>query len=56
VTYRVEFEGDALERLNGLPKNAFDALVESIGDYGILSFRVDERAELIRIFGILWAG
>jgi hypothetical protein len=26
------------------------------GDYGILSFRVDDRAELIRIFGILWAG
>jgi hypothetical protein len=26
------------------------------GDYGILSFRVDEPAELIRIFGILWAG
>jgi hypothetical protein len=82
VTYRVEFEGDALERLSGLPKDAFDALVESVvgmvrdpwnaneaapgegapyreaffGDYGILSFRVDERAERIRIFGILWAG
>ncbi|MDQ2874763.1 MAG: hypothetical protein M3Y33_08230 [Actinomycetota bacterium] len=82
MTYRVEFEGDALERLNGLPRNAFDALVESVvglvrdpwnanemapsqgapyreaffGDYGLLSFRVDERTELIRIFGILWAG
>lgn len=82
MTYQVEFEGDALVRLNGLPKNAFDALVKSVvaltrepwdanevtpggdapyrevffGDYGILSFRVDEPAELIRIFGILWAG
>jgi hypothetical protein len=82
VTYRVEFEGDALVRLNGLPEDAFDALVNRIvaltrepwdasevtpgdeapyreaffGDYGIVSFRVDDSAELIRIFGIVWAG
>jgi hypothetical protein len=82
VTYRVEFEGDALTRLRGLPKDAFDALVARVvtltrepwdasqvspgdeppyreaffGSYGIISFRVDDTAELIQIFGIVWAG
>ena len=32
MSYRVEFEGDALVRLNGLPKNAFGALVDSVVD------------------------
>lgn len=82
MTYRVEFEGDALVRLRGLPEDAFDALVSRIvalarepwdasevapgdeapyreaffGTHGIISFRVDDSAERIRIFGIVWAG
>jgi hypothetical protein len=77
VTYRAEFEGGALVQLNGLPRAAFDALVERVAvlvrepwdaqlitpgadpayrqavfgvGWGLLSFRVDEAAELIRIF------
>jgi hypothetical protein len=30
VSYRAEFEGDALVELDGLPKDAFDALVERV--------------------------
>lgn len=30
MTYRVEFEGDALVQLNGLPSVTFDALVERV--------------------------
>lgn len=30
MTYRVEFEGDALTRLRGLPRDAFDALVDRV--------------------------
>ena len=83
MSYRPEFEGDALVQLNGLPKAAFDALVERVavlvlepwdatvippgndpvyrwtifgGGYGLLSFRVDEATEVIRIFDILWIG
>jgi hypothetical protein len=83
VSYRAEFEGDALAELNGLPKQAFDALVERVvelvdapwdaavmppGDdpayrrtvfgegYGLLIFRVDDEAELIRISRIVWIG
>lgn len=82
MTYRVEFEGDALTRLRALPGDAFDVLVDRLvaltrepwdasqvtpgdeppyreaffGGYGIISFRVDDTAELIRIFGIVWAG
>ena len=87
VSYRPEFEGDALVQLNGLPQAAFDALVERDAvlvlvlvlepwdasvippandpayrltvfgaGYGLLSFRVDEAAEVIRIFDILWIG
>lgn len=83
MSYRPEFEGAALVQLNGLPKAAFDALVERVAvlvlepwdaavippsndpayrrtvfgaGYGLLSFRVDEAAELIRIFDILWIG
>lgn len=32
MTYRVEFEGGALVQLNGLPKDAFDAIVERVVD------------------------
>jgi hypothetical protein len=83
VSYRPEFEGDALVQLNGLPKAAFDALLERVAvlvdepwdaavippaddpayrrtvfgaGFGLLSFRADEAAELIRIFDILWVG
>jgi hypothetical protein len=83
VSYRPEFEGAALVQLNGLPKTAFDALVERVAilarepwdaavippandpayrrtvfgvGYGLLSFRVDDVAEVIRIFDILWIG
>ena len=83
MSYRPEFEGAALVQLNGLPKAAFDALVERVAvlvlepwdaavippgndpayrrtvcgaGYGLLSFRVDEAAERIRIFDILWMG
>jgi hypothetical protein len=83
VSFRPEFEGDALVQLSGLPEAAFDALVKRVvalvderwdavvlppGDdpayrgtvfgagYGLLSFRVDEAAEVIRIFNIVWAG
>ena len=83
MSYRPAFEGAALVQLNGLPKAAFDALVERAAvlvlepwdaavippdnnpayrrtvfgaGYGLLSFRVDEAAELIRIFDILWVG
>lgn len=30
MTYRAEFEGGALVQLNGLPRAAFDALVERV--------------------------
>lgn len=30
MTYRAEFEGDALVQLNGLPQAAFDALLERV--------------------------
>ena len=30
MTYRVEFEGGALVRLNGLPSAIFDALVQRV--------------------------
>ena len=30
MSYRPEFEGAALVQLNGLPKEAFDALVERV--------------------------
>jgi hypothetical protein len=83
VSYQVEFEGLALVQLNGLPPDAFDALVERVmvlviapwdaelmerdGDparrqvvfgqgLGLLSFRVDDHVELIRIFDIAWIG
>jgi hypothetical protein len=29
---------------------------KSFGDHGLISFRVDEDAELLVIFNILWAG
>jgi hypothetical protein len=32
MTYRVKFEGGALVQLNGLPKDAFDAIVERVVD------------------------
>jgi hypothetical protein len=32
VTYRVQFEGQALVQLKGLPSAAFDALVERVAD------------------------
>jgi hypothetical protein len=32
VNYRAEFEGPALTQLNGLPRDAFDAMVERIVD------------------------
>lgn len=83
MTYRVEFEGDALVQLNGLPSVPFDALVDRMvtlvrepwdadlvvtadgsahretvfGEgFGLLSFRVDDVAELISIFDIAWIG
>ncbi len=83
MSYRPEFEGNALVQLNGLPKAAFDALVERVAvlvdepwdatvippandpayrrtvfgaGYGLLSFRVDDLAEVIRIFDIVWIG
>ncbi len=83
MSYRPEFEGDALVQLNGLPKAAFDALLGRVAvlvdepweaavippahdlayrravfgaGFGLLSFRVDETAEVIRIFDILWVG
>jgi hypothetical protein len=31
VSYRVQFEGQALVQLKGLPESIFDALVERIG-------------------------
>ncbi len=81
MSYRPEFEGNALVQLNGLPPVAFDALVERVAvlvdepwdatvippannpayrqtvfgaGYGLLSFRVDDVAEVLRIFNILW--
>jgi hypothetical protein len=30
VSYRVQFEGGALVQLNGIPSDAFDALVERV--------------------------
>jgi hypothetical protein len=83
MTYRARFEGGALRQLDGLPKVAFDALVERVvvlvqepwdadlpdpgsdpthrqatfGEgYGLLSFRVDDSAELVSIFDIAWIG
>jgi hypothetical protein len=83
MTYRIWFEGKALVQLNGIPKAAFDALVEKVvvlldepwdatviqpgndpayrrtvfgAGYGLLSFRVDDGAELIRVFDIAWIG
>lgn len=83
MSYSVGFEGKALVQLNGLPPDAFDALVERVVDLvdapwdadlmyagqdsayrevvfgqgsGLLSFRVDDPAELIRIFDIAWIG
>jgi hypothetical protein len=83
VSYRVQFEGQALVQLKGLPLAIFDALVERVTDlvrgalgrrsdeawrrpclpaglfghgYGLLSFQVDEAAEVIAIFDITWIG
>jgi hypothetical protein len=83
MTYRIEFEGNALVQLHGIPEAAFDALVECAlvlglqpwdatvmppgndstyrwtvfgSGYGLLSFRVDDAAELIRVFDIAWVG
>lgn len=83
MSYRVQFEGQALVQLKGLPQVIFDALVERITDlvrepwdadlmtpggdpayrqalfghgYGLLSFQVDEDAEVIAIFDVTWIG
>ena len=83
MSYRVRFEAYALVQLNGLPSDAFDALVERVvalveepwdavvmspGDdpayrravfgsgWGLLTFHVDDSAELIRIFDLTWIG
>lgn len=83
MSYRAEFDGNALVQLNGLPKAAFDALVERVAvlvlepwdaavvppandpafrrtlcgaGYGLLSFQLDEAAQVIRIYDILWVG
>jgi hypothetical protein len=83
VNYRVQFEGNALVQLNGLPGDAFDALTDRVVDLvrapwdaelmdrggnparrqvvfgqglGLITFDVDDGAELIRIFGIAWIG
>jgi hypothetical protein len=57
MTYRVEFEGQALRQLKGIPPSVFDALVERVVDgYGLLSFRVDDATELISIFDLAWIG
>lgn len=75
MSYHVGFEGKALIQLNGLPPEAFDAMVERVVDLvdapwdadlmdargspdfrqvlfgqglGLLSFRADDAAELIR--------
>jgi hypothetical protein len=83
MSYRVGFEGKALVQLNGLPPEAFDAMVERVVDLvdapwdadlldargsaafrqvvfgrglGLLSFHVDDSAELIRIFDVTWIG
>jgi len=83
VTYRVRFEAYALVQLHGLPREAFDALLDRVvelveapwdavvmppGDdpayrrtvfgsgWGLLTFHVDDNAELIRIFDLIWIG
>ena len=83
MSYRVQFEGQALVQLKGLPQAIFDALVERVTDlvrepwdadlmtpggdpayrqalfghgYGLLSFQVDEAAEVIAIFDITGIG
>ncbi len=83
MTYRVRFEGRALAQLHGLPREAFDALVDRVVDlveepwdavvmppgddpayrravfgsgWGLLTFHVDDDAELIRIFDLIWIG
>jgi hypothetical protein len=77
----VEFHAAALAQLNGLPTDAFDALVArvvqlvdapwdaaplrhfgpgfrivSFGAVGLACFYVDDSAEQIRIFDVVWAG
>ncbi len=83
MTYRVRFEAYALVQLHGLPREAFDALLNRVVElvdepwdavvmppgndpayrqsvfgsgWGLLIFHVDDNAELIRIFDLIWIG
>lgn len=81
MSYRVEFHASALAQLDGLPPEAFDALVDQVvklvdapwdaqalspdepqfrqgqfGGLGLLSFFVDDREQVLRIFDVTWAG
>jgi hypothetical protein len=47
VSYRIQFEGQALIQIKGLPQAALMRL---------LSFQVDEATELSGIFDIAWIG
>lgn len=79
MNFRVEFHAAALAQLQGLPPQAFDALVERVtklvsapweaqvldpdepafrqsifGSVGLLSFHINEKDGLIRIFDVTW--
>jgi hypothetical protein len=81
VSYQVQFEGNALVQLRGLPDDAFEALLARVVELvdapwdaavaapgndssvrdtafgtglGLLTFQVDDNAELIRISDITW--
>jgi hypothetical protein len=83
VTYRIEFDGNALTQLRGFPEDAFEALLARVLElvdapwdatvmppgndpafrravfgtgWGLLTFQVDDDAELIRIFDLIWIG
>ncbi|GAA3795447.1 hypothetical protein GCM10022226_13510 [Sphaerisporangium flaviroseum] len=81
MSFRVELHKTALAQLQGLPKHAFDALIECMADvcerpwdtmgvrpaepefrqaifgtFGLASFYVDDRAEVIRVYDVTWTG
>lgn len=83
MTYRIEFEGNALTQFRGFPEDAFEALLARVVElvdapwdatvmppgndpafrravfgtgWGLLTFQVDDDAELIRIFDLIWIG
>ena len=83
MSYQVQFDGNVLLQLRGLPEEAFDALVARVVELvdapwdaavaapghdpasrdvafgtgaGLLTFHVDDDAELIRISDITWIG